>query len=273
LAIIVCAGGTTGDIRGGEPSAAGAADAPSRDAAPVARSAGDESSPGGPKQAGRADPSPAPRPKPASEAAIPAKVYRYAKRLVAQYDRNGDGKLQETEWRRMHGQPARADANRDGVITVEELAQWIAAFGAQHKPRLAYPVIGATEPAPVRRDSDGEKSAGPEPGAGPPSSQETKSPEGAGPAAGQADSNAPPRPTRFHVGGRRLPPGLPAWFLERDADGDGQLTLSEFAPHATAADREEFARYDLNGDGVITPQECLKALRAQKASKRAKDEK
>ena len=91
------------------------------------------------------------------------------------------------------------------------------------------------------------------------------------PTAGVADNPTPteaaPRETRFHLSPKRLPAGLPDWFRTRDLDGDGQLTLSEFAPHATAAQQQEFVRYDLNGDGVLTPQEYLKATRPAKSAK------
>ncbi len=54
----------------------------------------------------------------------------------------------------------------------------------------------------------------------------------------------------------------------RDADGDGQLTQAEFAPKATPADLEEFGKYDLNGDGVITPKECVRALKTAKSTRK-----
>ncbi len=65
-----------------------------------------------------------------------------------------------------------------------------------------------------------------------------------------------------------LPRGLPDWFMERDTDGDGQLTINEFAPDGSAAQRRLFAEYDQNGDGVITPEEVLRYLK--KSSENAK---
>lgn len=44
---------------------------------------------------------------------------------------------------------------------------------------------------------------------------------------------------------------LPDWFLERDHDGDGQLGLYEWPRR----ERPDFSRWDLNGDGFLTPQE------------------
>ena len=66
---------------------------------------------------------------------------------------------------------------------------------------------------------------------------------------------------------------MPEWFTRRDTNGDGQLSLSEFAPNPTQADLEEFARYDRNGDGFITAQECLDALRPAKPPAKKKSDK
>jgi Ca2+-binding EF-hand superfamily protein len=52
--------------------------------------------------------------------------------------------------------------------------------------------------------------------------------------------------------------GLPEWFVKKDADGDGQVTMAEFASEWTPELLSEFNRYDLNRDGVITAAECLK---------------
>ena len=57
----------------------------------------------------------------------------------------------------------------------------------------------------------------------------------------------------------RLPPDLPSWFKDRDKDKDGQVLMSEFTDKWTPDKLREFQKYDLNGDGVITPQECVKA--------------
>ncbi|MFC1597623.1 hypothetical protein ACFL5Q_06780, partial [Planctomycetota bacterium] len=62
------------------------------------------------------------------------------------------------------------------------------------------------------------------------------------------------------------------WFLIRDADGDGQVTVAEYAPDASASSIREFARYDRNGDGVLTPQECLRGTNAGKSEDATPDE-
>jgi hypothetical protein len=64
---------------------------------------------------------------------------------------------------------------------------------------------------------------------------------------------------RFRTPAERLPAGLPTWFLEKDADQDGQVRMSEFATLWSDSTAADFARSDVNGDGIITAKECLKA--------------
>jgi Ca2+-binding EF-hand superfamily protein len=65
------------------------------------------------------------------------------------------------------------------------------------------------------------------------------------------------RGRKYYVSPAALPSGLPDWFIERDKNGDGQLTLDEFAPDGSAAERRRFHELDKNGDGVITPDEVV----------------
>ena len=67
------------------------------------------------------------------------------------------------------------------------------------------------------------------------------------------------KPMRFLTAKERLPKGLPDWFADRDADGDGQVTMAEFAERWTPDTAREFDHYDRNHDGVVTAAECLKA--------------
>ena len=61
----------------------------------------------------------------------------------------------------------------------------------------------------------------------------------------------------FRSASERLPEGLPDFFRQ-DADGDGQIEMWEYATTWSEAKAAEFASWDLNGDGIITPEECLK---------------
>lgn len=56
---------------------------------------------------------------------------------------------------------------------------------------------------------------------------------------------------------RDLPAELPEWFLRRDANADAQVTMAEYTQQWTEEKAAEFEKYDLNGDGIVTPQECL----------------
>ncbi|MCE9605984.1 MAG: hypothetical protein K8U03_13900 [Planctomycetia bacterium] len=50
--------------------------------------------------------------------------------------------------------------------------------------------------------------------------------------------------------------GLPDWFTRCDTNGDGQVAMGEFSAAWDDAKAAEFARWDRNGDGLITPREC-----------------
>lgn len=50
---------------------------------------------------------------------------------------------------------------------------------------------------------------------------------------------------------------LPTWFFERDLNDDGQIEMSEFTDEWDAEKADDFAKYDANGDGIITPDEIL----------------
>ena len=65
------------------------------------------------------------------------------------------------------------------------------------------------------------------------------------------------RTYRFTPGKERLPAtGLPSWFKTRDANGDGQVAMSEYS--RTWSDRtvNEFRRHDRDGDGMVTAREA-----------------
>jgi Ca2+-binding EF-hand superfamily protein len=142
------------------------------------------------------------------------------------YDRNRNGVLEREEWSAFRTDPSAADKNNDGRITRDELAEWMAGqYGGG------------------RRDRGG-----------------TSDEAGAGVLVndrwGDRRSFRTPTPTD------RLPDGLPEWFARADRDGDGQVTMSEYAASWSDRVAADFAQFDLNGDGVITAAECLKAVEA-----------
>lgn len=184
----------------------------------------------------------------------PAKLIRYAQFVLTKYDQNGDGVLDSQEWAAMSGEPEQIDRNRDGLIDLDEYTNHVARFAARRRIRVETPL-----PAPAPEKS-------------PPLLQPaSKSPEEGGKAGkekGETDGASPDRPgvakaparrrdARFYVPSSRLPAGLPSWFHSRDRDGDGQISMAEFAPTMDSAAVLEFRKYDTNNDGVITPSEYL----------------
>jgi hypothetical protein len=183
---------------------------------------------------------------------VPVKVSRYAGHLVAKYDADGDGRLQPEEWKRMVGNPAEADLDGDGVIGVNELAGYIADYGAVRRIRLM-PSLAQPFPSLLSEDL---VMGGSTDRVGQNVARSTDEPGGDAVEELASRSSEPPSPRRFTVNPSRLPPGLPAWFLRLDGDGDGQLTQSEFAPTGSPAALQEFDAYDHNGDGIITAKEA-----------------
>lgn len=188
---------------------------------------------------------------------IPASVWRYAERWAASYDADGDGRLTRRECGHLEGDANAADTNQDGLLSVEELARHIAIFGHHRKIRLMPAAVGGVVPLPslLHRDGEGAK---PSPTTGEAGGSRAPDEEPAK-TADRAKSDSPKQASerKYVVSPSRLPSGLPDWFLKHDRDGDGQLTLSEYAESGSTSADKEFARYDRNQDGLITPREVL----------------
>ena len=73
------------------------------------------------------------------------------------------------------------------------------------------------------------------------------------------EGHTSPKPHHVLSATARLPKGLPDWFLKKDADADGQVSMAEYASSWTDALVAEFVKLDANHDGFITPHECLQA--------------
>ena len=194
-------------------------------------------------------------------APISTKVLRYAMRIIARHDANGDGVLEHSETKTMRGDPARADLNGDGRIPAREFAQYVANHGRGRRIRLLFsPEIGEEANPPLLRPMTSDTPAESESGEAPPA---TESEPAAGP---EPVEEIDPAARTFHV--RQSPGGLPSWFAARDANGDGQVSMAEYAPNATHLDVATFARMDANGDGFVTPRELV-GPRKTPRSKRA----
>ncbi len=150
----------------------------------------------------------------------------------------------------MSGEPSAIDRDQDGVVTLPELQTHILAYGRARAPVPVVPsvdsVSGGTDPVDGDSALREDGAPGPETGDG----SETSAAPGDG-----AKAESRRRNTKFFVRPSRRLGKMPSWFLARDADGDGQLTLREFSADSPGRSRE-FEKIDRNGDGVLTPREA-----------------
>lgn len=194
----------------------------------------------------------APAANPTEKRELDERIRNYAKSLLERYDTNKNGVLEKDEWQHMRGSPERSDRNNDGVITLDELTARLAEFsdrGSSDSGRSG----GGPPPASSSTTSTSPAGGSSSGSSGTYVSRTSSSPSG----AGQRGTY------RFLSPLERLPKGLPEWFARKDADGDGQVSMAEFSAEWDDAKAGEFAKYDLNGDGIITPQECLQAEKAK----------
>lgn len=216
---------------------------------------------------------------------ISAKFSRQAQRAVQKADRNGDGVLDKDEWKTispdLDKNMGKLDGEPQGVVTVEELAAYLARYARQHTlqtedtawqrlpqpPSAIFTPVTSSKTTPkkttkgkVGEASDAEDSSD--------ADNHAARQDGSDGDANDDDSASGGKPSKrskaaaskrsskkFHVADAALPGGLPDWFFDRDGDGDGQLTLGEFAPDGSQAQRDAFKRQDSDGDGVLTPEE------------------
>jgi Ca2+-binding EF-hand superfamily protein len=172
----------------------------------------------------------------------------------------------------MFGAPQAMDIDGDHEITLEELVRFMALYGQDrtiHRPqpveryyqsRLVssqFQLFKPVSPPPVEPipPSDSDKTA---------ANAETDLTE----ETMESDETPIDDATYEEITASRQIPairkydaapetlrGVPAWFIVRDRDGDGQVSLKEFAPSLSAASLALFGRLDKNGDGFITPDE------------------
>lgn len=148
---------------------------------------------------------------------------REAEERMRRYDRNRDGFLTPNELSsRWEGNPMDFDRNRDGKLSPAELAV-----------RYARRREGNAQKAQPKRDSRDDR------------------------RRRDRDDDEPVDPYNGAKSFRNLGwpsenEELPELFKERDADGDGQVLMSEFASEWTQEKVEEFYALDRNGDGAIT---------------------
>jgi Ca2+-binding EF-hand superfamily protein len=200
----------------------------------------------------------------------PVKVMRYAVTMMKRYDTNNDGILQREEWEKMPGAPKRIDLDGDDQITQDELVWFLTQEGRGRTIHRTV-VIDLSEPyrfnpkkmqffTPVLKREEPQVDE----------TETEKTPEESIETIMDANAQlvddeeaylrlleerqiSTLRP--YHVMPENLR-GVPAWFIILDKNGDGQISLAEFAvPTLTPAKWEMFKRFDKNGNGFIEPDE------------------
>lgn len=160
----------------------------------------------------------------------------------------------------MGGEPQKIDRDQDGTISRTELQMHVLAYG---RARTPVPLLSPIE-TPTLTQAPGQS----DPIA--PLEGSASAPQSTGDAAVGVETHEarlPARTTRFTVRPSRGLGNLPGWFLSRDADGDGQLTLREYVGDS-AGNRREFDLLDGNGDGVVTPREAAAPRTADQPANR-----
>lgn len=182
--------------------------------------------------------------------------------------------LEGDELKSLHGRAAESDLNHDGVITVNELVTHL----SEQSPSVS--TAPSPSPASDAATSGGSESTGDRERSGgfgfrhrDGDSSGTDRSKGdtdkalagrvfTGTAGGKAAASKEGdkrHSYRFTPATDRLPSGLPGWFKSRDANGDGEVSMAEYSSHWSPSLVDEFRRYDLNNDGIITGQEAAKA--------------
>ena len=203
-------------------------------------------------------------------APAPAKVVRYAKIMIERYDLNGDGILQQDEWEKMSGLPRAIDIDGDKQITQEELVWHLSRYGQSrtiHRPvvspvyepfrydptnlRFFTPTLPLVSASPV---SDPAATLGESGGGLEEMIQANEQLLDDDVYQKMLEENQIPSSRPYHVLPETLR-GVPAWFIMLDKNGDGQISLQEFAPTRDLRAIMLFKKYDTNGNWFIEPDE------------------
>ena len=188
----------------------------------------------------------------------------FANSMMQRYDKNGSGVLEKDEWKEFRTDPSPGDTNKDGKLTKEELTKWMSSRFGQGRggdSSSARSGRGSSGGDSGRgRTSSRGSSGGERSGRGGSSGERSGRGDSGGRSRGGSSQPDTPDSYRFKTVGERLPEGLPDWFKDNDADGDGQIMMSEYAKQWNAKMLDSFDKFDFDADGVITPQECLDGI-------------
>lgn len=219
--------------------------------------------------------------------ALPLALRFYCRYFVSKYDKNGDGALQRNEWEDVVVGAQAIDLNGDWILTEQEVLFYLARyakdrtvanpnpFQAARRPNVI--VEKAEQPVLIRTASAAPKLASQEEldeeisGPQAPEELEALSDEEfmnlfteGNPALESVDdselldvllTDMDESSVREYAPAPADMLGVPVWFIARDVNGDGQLTLREFAPNLSPSAIAQFGKLDLDADGLITSAE------------------
>jgi hypothetical protein len=162
---------------------------------------------------------------------------------IRSFDKNKNGVLEKSEFTKdFAGNPMDFDRNRDGRLTQKELAV-----------RYAVRREG-TEAAKRKRDLEASRDKR--------DRKEKKEKSESDPFNGRRSYRVDRQ--------RENPEGLPGYFTDRDTNGDGQISMAEFAIDWSDEVVAQFFSSDFNRDGVITADEALRVVEGETAPPAAK---
>lgn len=226
----------------------------------------------------------------------PLALRYYARYIMNKYDANGDGVLQRKEWEnRLEGAQA-IDLNGDWDLTDQEILFYMTRFAKDRTIFNPNPIRTNAQRTNVLVDDQEQETLIRPASAAPKRVSETEARwarllndgnenlselsdedirnlfiEG-NPALESVDddelldsllSDMDESSVREYATPPQVLKGAPVWFLARDKNGDGQLTLLEFAPNLSQRSLALFGRYDYDGDEMITADEARKGPSAQ----------
>lgn len=190
----------------------------------------------------------------------------YARSIIKDRDKNGNGKLDGDEMERLRGPAAGADLNGDKEITVDEIvARMENRNGGDSRPADAPAAEGSGEGKPSEAKSDDKKTDD--------RKADSRSPAAVGSGAKTAtrvflaltasgaagDKAAASKRRSYRFTPPKEKPGLPEWIKSRDKNNNGQVEMSEFTRSWSERAVRDFRRYDQNDDGVVTAKEVAAA--------------
>ena len=173
---------------------------------------------------------------------------RYASGLVKRYDANKNGYLEKSEWSRVRD-AEEADKNRDGVLTVDELATQLRGLSSKSSTSSSTKSKRETASKDSKQSSRDERKRDDRRRSR--SDRKTRSRDEDEPSRSERKSY------RALTAHERLPSGLPDWFTDKDDNENGQIEMAEYTSSWSDRKVKEFAEFDINDDGVITASECL----------------